>query len=43
VQINGDDVEDVSDLQKALKSHRDGDGWQVVIERDGQVRQVLVR
>lgn len=43
VQINGDDVEDVTDVQKALKSYRDGDGWQVVIERDGQVRQVLVR
>lgn len=42
ISVNGKDIEDVKDLEKALRdqNHR---GWEFIISRDGYRRQVLLR
>ena len=43
VAINGDEIEDVKDLQKELTQAQQRGSFDIVIERDGRQSRVVIR
>lgn len=43
VAVSGDEIEDIDDLQKELRQAQERGVFDIAIERNGQVRRIVIR